>query len=213
MAILLLATFFRIVLPGAAFAADAGIPLTISELLRGMRSASGVVAEFTETKQLALLSSPLEARGVIYFLPPDRLVREVSSPGHSRLVVDGDKVRFDDEAGQKAMDLSASPIARQMVDSFVVLFNGDEARLNELYKVEFRADGGSAWHLRLEPHSMPLNRMISSFELSGDGPHIDRMEMAEPDGDRTVTVFGKTEVDHRFGTDELAALFGALPAR
>jgi outer membrane lipoprotein-sorting protein len=180
----------------------------LSSLLAGMRSATGVVAKFTETKELALLSSPLQAAGAIYFLPPDRLVREVTSPGRSRLVVDGDRVRFEDETGSKAMDLSGSPIARQLIDSFVVLFNGDEKRLKELYEATFSAEG-SAWKLHLVPRSMPLSRMVASFDLAGSGARIDRMEAVEPDGDRTVTVFGETELHHRFGEDELAQLFGA----
>ena len=66
----------------------------LSALLAGMRSSPGVVARFTETRELALLSSPLEAAGTIYFVPPSRLVRIVTKPGRSRLVVDGDKVRI-----------------------------------------------------------------------------------------------------------------------
>jgi hypothetical protein len=132
----------------------------------------------------------------------------VTSPGRSRLIVDGDKVRFEDETGSKGMDLSSSPIARQMIDSFVVLFNGDEKRLKELYEASFSADG-QAWHLHLVPRSIPLGRMIASFDLSGSGARIDRMEAAEPDGDRTVTVFGETEVQHRFSDSELAELFAA----
>src|SRR5262249_37846912 len=149
--------------------------------------------------------------GTIYFIPPARLVRVVSSPGHSRLVVDGDKVRFEDETGHKDLDLSSSPIARQMIDSFIVLFNGDEARLHQLYDEKFQTSGRT-WSLHLTPRSMPLDRMIKSFDMSGTGPTIDRMEAVEPDGDRTVTRFGRTETQHEFTKSELAELFGTSPA-
>lgn len=198
----------------AASAADSAVPpspANLAELMKGMRSATGVVAHFTETKELALLSTPLEATGAIYFLPPDRLVRVVTSPGNSRLVVDGDVVRFEDETGQKAMELSSSSIARQLIDSFVVLFNGNEARLAELYTAEYSAGVGT-WSLHLSPKGLPLSRMISSFDLTGSGSRIDRMEAVEPDGDRTVTRFGETEVQHHFSAEELAELFGEHPA-
>ncbi|MFN2375407.1 MAG: outer membrane lipoprotein carrier protein LolA [Candidatus Binatia bacterium] len=195
----------------AGEAAPAPLAADLPALLAGMRSSSGVIAEFTETKELALLSSPLEATGTIYFVPPDRLVRVVTNPGRSRLVVSGDQVRFEDESGSKALDLSASPIARQLIDSFVVLFNGDEKKLKELYETDFGVDG-STWRLRLTPRSMPLTRMIASFELTGTGAHIDRMVAVEPDGDRAVTVFGKTDAHYRFSEAELAELFGEPPA-
>lgn len=196
---------------GAAAAAPAPLG-DLSALLAGMRSSPGVVAHFTETREIALLSSPLAAAGTIYFVPPGRLVRLVSSPGRSRLVVDGSKVRFEDEAGSKGLDLSASPMARQMVDSFVVLFSGDEARLKELYSTEYSLDGDT-WTLKLAPRSAPLDRMIASFEMQGRDSRIDRMVAAEPDGDRTVTLFGETDVQHRFGEKELADLFAEKPAR
>jgi len=194
--------------PGVA---TAPLAADLSALLAGMRSAPGVIAQFTETKELALLSAPLESTGTIYFVPPDRLVRVVTSPGRSRLVVDGDKVRFEDDNGRKALDLSASPMARQLIDSFVVLFNGDEARLKELYVTEFSSDG-TTWRLRLLPRSAPLNRMVGSFDLTGAGARIDRMESVEPDGDRTVTLFGETNAQHRFGAEELVELFEEGPA-
>lgn len=194
--------------PGAATLSQTA---DLSALLRGMRSAPGVIAHFTETKELALLSAPLESTGTIYFVPPDRLVRVVTSPGRSRLVVDGDKVRFEDDNGRKALDLSSSPMARQLIDSFVVLFSGDEVRLEQLYSTAFSSDGTS-WRLRLLPRSAPLDRMIASFDLSGEGAHIDRMEAVEPDGDRTVTRFGETDAQHRFGADELGELFDEGPA-
>jgi len=195
--------------PDAAVAA-APSNADLSALLRGMRSAPGVIAQFSETKELALLSAPLESTGTIYFVPPDRLVRVVTTPGRSRLVVDGDKVRFEDDNGRKALDLSSSPMARQLIDSFVVLFNGDEERLKQLYNTEFSANG-RAWRLKLVPRSAPLDRMISSFDLSGTAARIDRMEAVEPDGDRTVTTFGETDAQHRFGEEELAKLFAEGP--
>ena len=45
-----------------------------------------------------------------------------------------------------------------------------------------------------------------------DHNNIDRMEAVEPDGDRTVTRFGETDAQYRFGAKELADLFGEDPA-
>jgi len=215
------ARLFAAAITAAAARANAADPAIedLSSMLAAMRSSPGVVADFTETKELALLSSPLVSTGTIFFIPPRRFVRVVTSPGHSRLVVDGDKVRMEESTGNKEFDLSASPVARQIVDSFVVLFNGDETRLRQLYEADFQphaADeyaGSQRWHLHLVPRSMPLDRMIKQFDMTGTGAHIDRMESVEPDGDRTVTEFGRTDVAHHFSDKEIADLFGAPDAR
>ena len=71
---------------GLAAAAAAATP-ELDEILRRMASARGVEAPFEERKEIALLAQPLETRGVIYFVPPDRFARFTTSPGASALVV------------------------------------------------------------------------------------------------------------------------------
>lgn len=181
--------------------------LTLDELLGHMATTRGVVAEFREVKLLSLLDAPLETRGTLYFVPPDRLARVTTSPTATRLVLRGDQMRFEDEAGANDIDLSANPVARQFADNLVVLWRGDRAELEKLYRLEFSAVG-PAWKLALAPKGSPLDRFITSIRLSGDGQKISEMELLETDGDRTHTVFEKTEVDHAFGPDEERAIFG-----
>jgi hypothetical protein len=54
--------------------------LELGELLRGMASAPGVHARFHETKEIALLSAPIEADGEIFFVPPRRFARITTRP-------------------------------------------------------------------------------------------------------------------------------------
>ena len=181
--------------------------ITLEELLQRMRSAPGVITEFRETRTLALLSEPLVTKGLLFFKPPDRMVRRTTVPGHTRMVVDGDAVRFSDIDGAQDMDLASNPVARQLVDSFMVLFNGDAERLRDLYEVDFEGEG-ARWRLMLRPRRAPLDRLVASLELAGDGPRMERMELIEPDGDSTVTGFGRMDVEHHFGDGPLDAIVG-----
>src|SRR5262249_31687951 len=54
----------------------------------------GVEARFLERREIALLSEPLETRGTIVFVPPDRLVRTTSEPSQTRLVIAGERFEF-----------------------------------------------------------------------------------------------------------------------
>ena len=40
-----------------------------------MAATRGVAAEFRESREVALLVEPLESRGLLYFVPPDRMAR------------------------------------------------------------------------------------------------------------------------------------------
>ena len=200
----------------AAFALGADAPpraetLTLDELLGHMATTQGVVAEFREVKLLALLDAPLETRGTLYFVPPDKLARVTTSPAATRLLLTGDHMRFEDEAGTSDIDLSANPVARQFANNLIVLWRGDRAALEAIYRLEFSADGAS-WKLALAPKSAPLDRFITSIRIAGEGPEIRDMDLLESDGDRTHTVFEKTEVDHAFGPEEERTIFGPREA-
>ena len=148
--------------------------ITLEALMAGMAGAPGVVARFREEKRLALLSEPLVSRGTLYFVPPNRLSRETSEPSVTRLVIDGDRFSFRDAAGSESMDLSASPIAREYVENFIVLFNGDLAKLRERYTPPFTAAAGG-WRLALAARRRPLAVVSERLRVRGRGRGVDGM--------------------------------------
>jgi len=195
-----------LLLTAGAAAADPP-PGTLEGLMAGMARASGVLAEFREVKTLALLAAPLESRGVLHFVPPDRMVRRTLEPAPSALVVDGRRVVFHDGSGEAPVDLSGDPSARQFVDHFTTLFRGDLAALREKYEVRFLAEP-PGWRLVLQPRDAVLRRFVASLTLSGEGETLREMVLVERDGDRTMTQFGRVETDYVYTAEELAALFG-----
>ncbi len=212
-----LAAVGALLLPLLARAEPPVIPkgtLTLEELMHHMATTTGVRAAFHETKELALLEAPLESDGELYFVPPDRMARITTRPGASTLVIDGARMSFRDETGATDVDLSASRVARTVVENFVVLFNGDLPGLRERYHVDYSADG-ARWRMRLVPKAAPLSQFIAEVSLRGDGPALEEMVIVEREGDRTVTRFHDMETGVRFGADELARLFpqGASPTK
>jgi hypothetical protein len=190
----------------AGAAAEGDSALTLGELMRGMATAQGVVADFTERKEMALLVEPIEQRGRLYFVPPGRLARFTSAPGFSSLIVDGEDVRFREGIDGDAFDLSGNPMARVFVDNFIVLWSGDREKLERLYVPQL-ASVGQRWQLSLAPRRAPLDRFIERIVLKGQGHAIAEMEVREIDGDRTTTVFDSVETDRAFAPAELERLF------
>jgi hypothetical protein len=192
----------------AAAPASAEAPAaTLEALMAGMAGARGVVAEFREVKQLALLAAPLESRGVLHFVPPDRMVRRTFEPVPSVLVVDGRRVVFRDAEGSAPLDLSGDPSARQFVDNVTTIFRGDLAALRERYEVRFEASP-PGWRLELAPRDPVVRRFVASLTLAGEGEALREMVLLERDGDRTTTRFERVETDHEHTAEELRSLFG-----
>jgi hypothetical protein len=190
-----------------AATAPTGEP-TLHSLMSGMASARGVVAEFREVKQLRLLRSPLESRGRLDFIPPDRLVRRTREPAEATLWIDGDRVRFQDAAGAEPTDLSGDPSARHFVDNFVVIFSGNLAELQRRYETEFTA-AAPRWSLVLVPRDPLVQRFVASISLRGEGERLYEMVLLENDGDRTTTTFESVDNDHLHSPEELRELFAA----
>jgi len=191
--------------------AAAGAPepaLTLPELMRRMAQTPGVEARFREVREIGLLSAPLESRGLLYFVPPDRLARFTTWPVASALVVDGERVRFREGLEGEARDLSGSRTATTFVEHFLVLWSGDLERLESLYHTRFRAEDGR-WSLRLTPRRAPLDRFLESVELRGDDRGLAEIVLLDADGDRTTTHFEETRLDRRFSSPELELLFSA----
>jgi len=195
----------------AALAVAAEEPATgtgaaLDQLLRDMAGTTGVSAEFTEEKELALLSAPLESSGRIYFVPPDRFARFTTRPGFSALVIDGERVRFREGEGRDELDLSGNPMTRAFVENFIVLWSGDRERLERLYEVALHFDA-ERWELSLTPRGAPLDRFIEEVSLRGRGDALEQMIVRERDGDRTATAFRSLQLDRAFSADELDRLF------
>lgn len=198
---------------GADAAREAGSgeeaePLALETLMRGMAESRGVVARFREVKEVSLLAEPVVSRGVLYFVPPDRLARHVTEPGDRWLRVDGERLSFRDETGEDALDLGESPVAREIVENLVVLFRGDLPALRERYAVRFEAEE-ERWTLRLEPRAAPLADYVERVVLRGEGRALREMVWRETDGDRTITTFTRVEADRPLSAAERRRAFPA----
>jgi outer membrane lipoprotein-sorting protein len=209
--VLALLVAMAIALPATIRATPEAAPADLEALMEGMASTSGVVANFREVKRLALLSEPLESRGTLYFVPPDRLARVTTTPATTRLVIDGDRFSFDDGTGSQAMDLSGNPVAREVVENFIVLFNGDLDALRRRYEPEF-ATGDDGWSLVLTPRASRLRNLVARVTLEGQGRALTRMTLLEAGGDTTTTHFEDVQTDYAFDAAELARVFGESDA-
>ena len=178
----------------------------LDTLLERMASTHGVEAQFYEQRFVALLVEPLESRGALYFVPPDRMARFTIEPAPASLLVEGESLRFREGPDAPDVDLSASPIAHAFVENFMAVFSGDRERLEKLYRIELRGELGG-WQLALTPRHAPLSRFLEVVLLRGDAEGMHEMEVRDVDGDRTLTRLEAVDHDRRFSPAELEQLF------
>jgi outer membrane lipoprotein-sorting protein len=181
-------------------------PTSLEELMGLLAASGGVRARFHETRHLSILAAPIETRGMLYFVPPNRLARHTTWPDRSTLVVRADEVLFRDAAGEQVMQLGSSKIAQGLVGNLAALLRGDLVLLRDRYSVEFRTDGPE-WLLHLEPRSRPLRRVIERIRVKGRGASLAAMETRETGGDTTHLVFSEVRTGLDFEPADLERIF------
>ncbi len=200
--------------PGTGAAAQASAPaepmITQQELLAALRAVPGVHARYREVQHIGLLAAPLESSGTMHFAPPTRLAKRQLAPNAAAMVVEGRRLRFADEFGRDEIDLGANPAVALFVDSFVDVLAGDDTSLARTWAIGFTAgaDGDPrAWVLALRPRAAPADRLVERILLRGRNEVVQRIEVHEKGGDRTITTLIDVDVGHRYDEAEAARVF------
>lgn len=163
---------------GRAFA------LSLDELMRELRSVPERHAAFEETKQIALLATPIVRRGSLDYTRPDRLRMQVDTPYFERLSIAGDDLTIERRTGVTRIALSAQPALAAWIESLRATLAGDGASLQQRFDV--RVTGELAqWRLDLTPRDAGLGAVVARVAISGRGGEVLRFEIEEVKGDST----------------------------
>lgn len=179
----------------------------LDALLGAFRAVDGLEARFTEEKRMALLAAPLVSAGALYYARPGHLRRQIETPRPAVVVIGPETLWLKDERGTETIDLAARRDVAAFAESLVLIFAGDRARLEATYTIAFEpaADG---WKLSLTPKVEPLSKLVSAIHITGRGPAVETIRVAETSGDETITRIESADPTRRFDAAERAKLFG-----
>ncbi len=185
-------------------------PESAKALFERFAKMEGLEVSFSEKKHIALLALPLESQGKIYFMRPGYLTRVIEAPSQSKLTITPIELRMTNADGEKVIDLRQNAELCTFVTSLLRVFSGEREKLELSYKVLYELDPKDelGWSLTLEPRAKPLNEMLRSLQLFGSGSAVARIEMHEPNGDKTVTKVLTHDPKRRFSAKEQLTLFG-----
>jgi hypothetical protein len=172
---------------GLLGSATAAADLDKQALMQLLGSAERASARYVETRHSALLTAPLISRGTLLYERPDRLEKHVSFPYDERIVLERGQMSIDNRTrGRKMLiTITRAPGIAGLVESIRATRAGDLGALERFFEVEV---GGNRdeWRLRLRPHDRELAEYVNAVTVKGAGPRIERIEVDERSGDRTV---------------------------
>jgi len=171
----------------AAAAATAAAPLGIPELMQMLASVESARARFVETRESAVLKSPLVVQGTLSYRRPDRLEKHVLAPHDERITVEGGQLTLENRAQnrRKTIAVGSAPGLAALVESIRATRAGDLAALRRHYALQVEGSRDE-WTLILRPLESQVADYVTSIALSGSDSRIRRIVVAEAGGDRSV---------------------------
>ncbi|MBK8168793.1 MAG: outer membrane lipoprotein carrier protein LolA [Sandaracinaceae bacterium] len=188
-------------------AQDAAPPITFESLMRSFAELPGLSANFREEKRIALLASPLVNEGTLHFAPPRRLARHITRPARSTLLISGDSVSMGDAHARQTLELGANPVARTFIESFVSLLAGNRAALERTFQTDFMSEPNRHWSLVLRPRAASVSRVLREIRVTGAELIIERIVIAEANGDVSTTTFSSVDTHHAYSNAEAERVF------
>ncbi len=158
----------------------------LAALMVRLASVRRIEAKFTETKQMSVLAKPITTYGLLKYIAPSYLEKQVGDPVDERYVVDGEKVTVADtnKNRTKTFSLKRDIILWGFVESVRATLAGDIDTLERFYKIGFHR--GKNWTMVLEPRTKRMKKVIKTIEISGSDNRITQIKTTDPSGDTSL---------------------------
>ncbi len=159
----------------------------IERLMQQLSEVPHAEARFVERKYLKVLKAPLELSGTLKYDRPDRLEKRTLKPKLETLTVADGNITLEnpDRNERRVLKLQDYPVLWGFVESIRATLGGNLKALERFYRVEL--EGSPArWQLYLAPRDRKMNEVISLIRIDGSQARIERIEVQETRGDRSV---------------------------
>ena len=158
----------------------------LDEVMRNLAQVKSARGKFVERKHLAMLDGPLESSGILAF-SPDRLEKHMLAPHRESMVVERDTLILEKDGKRRVLALQENAVAWGLIESIRSTLRGDLATLKRFYGVRLEGDPAD-WRLLLTPLEGPMRKAAREIRIGGKGGWVERIEVIDAAGDRSVTV-------------------------
>lgn len=168
-------------LPVAAFTQDNSAYRSVMAAFAAHKHSE---VKFRETKTMDILDAPLEQRGVMTYIAPDVVIKDVQEPSHERYEIRGNNFTAVRNGKRKVLRMDEVPMARAFIESFRAILSGDVVTLETYYTVDFTGTYDN-WVLNLVPIDVDLKRKLKRLLWRGRGDRVKTITIEEFNGDTT----------------------------
>ncbi|QKQ48306.1 MULTISPECIES: outer membrane lipoprotein carrier protein LolA [Achromobacter] len=174
----------------------------LADLQQQLRAAPVVRGHFVQQKFLRSLPQPLTSRGDFTLAAGKGLLWLLRTPIAQDLRIDGGGISRRDESGKWEALPQRSGAGREN-QLFLSVLAGDTTGLRENFDLALTGEA-DAWQLVLTPKSALLRQIFDNIQIDGSAL-VDRIELRETQGDRSVLQMTDATADQTLTAEEQRA--------
>ncbi|UOP04641.1 LolA family protein [Conchiformibius kuhniae] len=194
--------FSTLLLTAAAAAAQAFSPADLQAQLQKNQTVQG---QFEQSRFIRSLNRPMQTSGTFVLQRQKGLLWQVQKPLEIKLRVRGDGIAQWDAKNRRWHGNGAGHAQAAQVKLFMALLGGDTAALNKQF--DLRLSGSPQnWSLKLQPKTAVMKQVFEGIDVAGNGALIQKVELREKQGERTVMRFLAQQANRPLAADARAAL-------
>ena len=163
--------------------APAEATVSLADILHPSRQQQ--VMRFHEDKNLRILDQTLTSSGILRFVPPDTLIREMDGSPGKTYRIEGNQLSIS-KAGEvvRQLDLQTSPELTGFAVTLRALLSADIERLNQQFTLTLTGTKTN-WVLQLTPRDDMLSRLIERISIQGGDNQIRFIDTYETGGNHS----------------------------
>lgn len=174
----------------------AEIAAAIDQSAAAIRTLRG---EFTQTKELSILRDKMVSHGVLYYEQQGGKLRwEYLTPYTYVFILNGDRVQMRSQEHTQTVGTSDNRIFREIARIMMNSLTGRCLTDTSDFRTEIRVAGGM-WIAELTPSRREMQQFFAKIRLGFDPRRhlVSRVEMLDPNGDRTVIELKNIQTDQK----------------
>ncbi|WP_394354695.1 outer membrane lipoprotein carrier protein LolA [Aquipseudomonas alcaligenes] len=174
----------------------------LAELSAQLAKPAVVRGPFVQEKHLRALPTPLTSQGQFSLSREHGLLWLLQKPLQQDYRIDDSGIAR--RTAQGWQQQPGQDVAAQQSRLFLAVLKGDRSGLERDFELKLSGEH-NAWQLELTPHSVLLRQIFSSIRIDG-GALVERIELIETQGDRTVLKLPQSQAGDALTAQERADL-------
>lgn len=162
----------------------------MAKLMGALAQAKPTTVHFVEKKYIAALTEPIISSGEMRYTPPDKLERRTLKPKPERMLLENDRLLLERGGKSYSLSLNDIPELATLIIGIRATLAGDR-RLLELNYIVALTGTRERWALQLKPSDIDVQQKVERIMLSGSNDQVQKIEVWQADGDRSVTTIQK----------------------